>query len=92
MMESNVSDMRPLLVDTHEAAHLLAVAERTVQYLYQSGELPVVRIGRAVRFSVESLRAWVRKQEAPTTGADLPGEPIQPAADLPSGTPDKGAK
>jgi len=53
---------RPLLVDVREAARLLSVCERTVANMVGRGELKPIRIGRAVRFAVADLRAWVERQ------------------------------
>lgn len=49
-----------LLVTVSEAAKLLSVSERTVFALTKRGEIGSVRIGRAVRYWVDELRAWVR--------------------------------
>lgn len=52
-------DMR-LLVDTREAAELFGVSERTVASWNKSGRMPApIRIGRAVRWGYDELRAWV---------------------------------
>jgi len=48
-----------LLVTEREAARMLAVSPRTLFALRQSGELKAVRIGRTVRYSAESLRAFI---------------------------------
>jgi excisionase family DNA binding protein len=54
----------PMLVDIKAAAELLGVSDRTVWSLIQRGEgPPLIRLGRSVRFSVESLREWVSRQE-----------------------------
>ena len=48
------------LVDTQEACKLLGVSPRKLWQMYNSGEmLKPIRIGRAVRWSYEELRAWV---------------------------------
>jgi excisionase family DNA binding protein len=52
----------PLLVAPREAAKMLSVCERTLFALTKSGDIPAVRIGRAVRYSVEDLRAWIKKK------------------------------
>ena len=56
-----------LLVDRREAAHLLSLSERTVFTLTDAGELPTVRIGRAVRYPVTGLIAWIERSKG---GAD----------------------
>lgn len=52
----------PLLVAPREAAKMLSVCERTLFALTKSGDIPAVRIGRAVRYSVEDLKAWIKKK------------------------------
>lgn len=42
-----------------EAAALLGVSELTLRRLVARGEVPEVRIGRAVRFDPRDLRAYV---------------------------------
>ncbi|KAA2267198.1 helix-turn-helix domain-containing protein [Solihabitans fulvus] len=49
---------QPQLLAALEAAECLSVSEVTVRRAIRSGELPCIRIGRAVRISVEDLRAF----------------------------------
>jgi hypothetical protein len=51
------SKPEPLLVDTLDACRLLSVSEPTLRKL----NIPKVPIGRAVRYSIEDLREWIRK-------------------------------
>jgi excisionase family DNA binding protein len=51
-----------LLLRIPEVAGRLGLGRSTVYELIQSGELPVVRIGRSVRVSSESLRRWVEQR------------------------------
>lgn len=53
-----------LLLRSHEAAEQLAVSAATLSRLTRSGELPCVRVGRTVRYSTETLRAWIEKMES----------------------------
>ncbi len=49
-----------LLVDSREAARMLAVSPRTLWSLSSPrGPVPVVKIGRAVRFKVADLERFV---------------------------------
>jgi excisionase family DNA binding protein len=49
-----------LLVNSREAAKLLKISERTLWQMWNDGMMPKpIRIGQAVRFSVEELNAWV---------------------------------
>ncbi len=53
-----------LLLTPRDAARTLAVSERTLWGLtHPRGPIPAVRIGRAVRYSVDALRAWVAAQQ-----------------------------
>jgi excisionase family DNA binding protein len=58
-----------LLVTASEAARALAVSPRTLWSLTHSGAIPCVRIGRAVRYALADLQAWVesQKSKAPTS-------------------------
>ncbi len=47
--------IRPRLVTVPRAAELLAVSPRLVWRLIASGDLDVVRLGRATRVKVESI-------------------------------------
>lgn len=48
-----------LLVRASEAAQMLALSPRKLWELTNRGEVPCVRIGRSVRYSVEDLRRLV---------------------------------
>lgn len=63
-------DPPALLVDAREAARRLAISSRTLWTLTRRGELPAVRIGRSVRYSVADLAAYVeRSRVVPATPA-----------------------
>jgi excisionase family DNA binding protein len=81
----------PQLLTRPEACELLRVSPRTVATLIERGELPVVRIGRAVRFSLEDVEALVaerrsvpRKSEGRALGP-APRSSVPPAADRRAG-------
>jgi len=50
-----------LLLTPREAAAALGICERTLYTLTKRGEIPVVRAGRLVRYSVEDLKTWIKK-------------------------------
>lgn len=50
-----------LLLTAKEAAKALSICERTLYGLSKRGELRVVRIGRAVRYSIADLETWIKK-------------------------------
>jgi len=56
------SDVR-LLVKPAEAAEALAVSPRKLWAMTNSGEIPCVRLGRAVRYDLDDLRAWIDEQK-----------------------------
>ncbi len=52
------------VLTTPEAASLLKIPIRTLQYLVQTSQVPYSRVGkRLLRFSRERLLQWVREQE-----------------------------
>ena len=51
----------PQLVTTREAAKRLCISERKLWQLTNDGMLPVVRIGRAVRYSIADLQKLIGK-------------------------------
>lgn len=60
----------PLLVDRREAARLLCCCPRTIDNIVKRGELATVPMGRAVRFDVEDLKAWVSANKLQVATAD----------------------
>ena len=61
----------PLAVDEHQAAAMLGISQRTFWEYRNRGEIPTVRIGRLVRFSVDDLRKFIdAKREVSSIAAD----------------------
>ena len=58
---SNRPDTSPdaILVDSKQAAAMLAIGSRHLWTLTNCGAIPCVRIGRSVRYRVADLNAWV---------------------------------
>jgi excisionase family DNA binding protein len=54
----------PFLLKAREAARRLAISERYLYQLTSSGEVPCVRVGKLVRYSVETLRKWIKERES----------------------------
>ena len=52
---------RPLLVTIVEAAQMLGIGRSKAYELVNAGELPVVRIGRAVRVPTEFVERYVER-------------------------------
>lgn len=51
----------PLLLTAQQAADALAISPRTLWSLTASGEVPCVRLGRAVRYAVQDLSEYVQR-------------------------------
>lgn len=51
-------------LSVEEAAHYLGISRSHAWELISRGELPSFHIGRRRRLSVETLRNWIRSQEA----------------------------
>ena len=60
----------PLLVDTREAAWLLCVSPRTLWTLADTGQIPRLKIGKAVRFDVRDLVAWIERVKTTSVPPD----------------------
>lgn len=54
--------LSPLLVDELQAASMLGISQRTFWDYRNRGEIPIVRIGRLVRFSVDDLRKFIESK------------------------------
>jgi excisionase family DNA binding protein len=58
----------PALIDTRAAARFLGMGKRTVQELVAGRKLACIRIGRAVRFDLADLRAFVEANRVKAAG------------------------
>jgi excisionase family DNA binding protein len=58
------------LLTVTEAAQRLSLGRGTTYQLVQRGELPVVRIGRAVRVPVQALEEWIAARTVGGTSDD----------------------
>jgi len=56
-------DEPKLLLKCEEAAKRLSMGRAKVYLMAASGELPSIRIGRAIRIPSDSLRKWVRQKQ-----------------------------
>ena len=52
-----------LLLKPDEAAAALAISPRTLWGLTSNGELPCLRIGRAVRYDPRDLTCWIDRRK-----------------------------
>ena len=57
----SISDF-PMLLKVEAAAKLLSLGRTKTYALIASGELPVIRVGRAVRVPVTALHQWVEER------------------------------
>jgi len=48
-----------------EVAETLGIGRTKIYEMIATGELPTVRVGRAVRISVSTLQKWVEAREQP---------------------------
>ena len=58
----------PGLLRSDEAAKLLAISLRKLWTLADQGEIPVVRIGRSVRYDPTDLQNYIERQKHGKTG------------------------
>ena len=74
-----------LLLTEREAARALAVSPRTIWSLADSGQLPVVRIGRAKRYTLRDIESLVQRlkgqacaqKETPAAGGQTGARELQ---------------
>ena len=52
-----------LLLRISEVAETLGIGRTKIYEMIATGELPTVRVGRAVRISVTALQKWVEQRE-----------------------------
>ena len=57
-----VSEADYRLLRAEEVANVLALGRATVYTMMASGQLPTVRVGRAVRVPSHQLRKWIDEQ------------------------------
>jgi excisionase family DNA binding protein len=51
-----------ILLTPKQAAAALSISTRTLWSLTDRGQLPAVRIGRAVRYSIRDLESWIARR------------------------------
>lgn len=61
------SDTEALLLSPREAARALSICEKTLWTITQKGEIPVIKIGRLVRYPIEGLKAWIENKSQNNT-------------------------
>jgi excisionase family DNA binding protein len=74
--ERTVESLTPaLLLTPRQAAEVLCISERMLWDLKEAGEIPVIPIGRAVRYARSDLESWIARRRSVQN--ELPGEPHQ---------------
>ena len=62
-MQSSPPEKRvTLLLTPQQAADALAISPRKLWGMTASNEIPHIRCGRCVRYSVDDLRQWIESQ------------------------------
>ena len=70
-MEANAAPPLPRLLTASDLAEQFdSLSRQRIYELARSGDLPVIRVGRSYRFSVQAVVAWL---EAGGTAADDQG-------------------
>jgi len=60
------TSVRPLLLNSREAAQLLSLSERKLWDLMATGEIPHLKVGRSVRYAIEDLKSWIESNKVTT--------------------------
>jgi excisionase family DNA binding protein len=60
--------MERLLLRVSETADILGIGKSTAYELVATGELPSLKIGKAIRVSVADLKIWIQQRRAKTEG------------------------
>jgi excisionase family DNA binding protein len=46
-----------------QVAEMLSITRREIYYMIEAGELPAIKIGRAVRIPLDALEQWIADKE-----------------------------
>jgi excisionase family DNA binding protein len=55
--------MEPLLLTARDTARVLAISPRQLWSLTDRGEIPVIRIGRSVRYDRRDIEQWIERRK-----------------------------
>lgn len=76
------------LIDIEEAAKVLGMTKTALyQRIYKGEEIPVVRVGRLLRFTRSALAAWRESNPPPTTRAQVESRRLAKATEKGNSTP-----
>ena len=56
-----MTEQQPLLISPRDAAQALGISERTLWTITQRGDLPHLKIGRLVRYSITDVQNWIEQ-------------------------------
>ncbi len=71
MIPDDSGGVERLALRPREAARALGISERTLFSLTRDGDVPHLRVGSAVLYPVDALRAWLAAQAGAREGDDL---------------------
>lgn len=66
----STSTIQPQLLTERDAARWLSISQRSLWTLRNRGEIPFAKVGRQVRYHVEDLEAFVKKNKQGATDAE----------------------
>ncbi len=61
-MRGSTPENPALLLTPPQAAKALAISERKLWSMTAAGEIPSLKMGRSVRYSVDDLRRWIAEE------------------------------
>lgn len=56
--------IEPMLLSPRATAKVLGICEKTLWTLTQRGEIPAIHIGRAVRYDISDVKAWIKAKKS----------------------------
>lgn len=62
--QTTPSQTPQFLLNYRQAARVLGISERTLFDLKEAGEIPTVKLKRAVRFDPRDLDAWIQRKKS----------------------------
>ena len=65
MFSTPETTVQPMLLTARQTARMLSISERSLYSLTKAGDLPVVKIGRSVRYDPVDIRAWIESAKKP---------------------------
>jgi excisionase family DNA binding protein len=63
--------VEPILLTSRQAAKLLSIGERTLWRLSHDGPIPLIKIGKSVRYDRRDLLAWIARTKTQSAAERL---------------------